>query len=987
MRAIVCTLWQNLGTIGAGASNTISTKLVKIGTLESSIDDQLTKMQPGDLTVELIDPDDSIWTFIQTQLALTNPNGLLPPWLQLSVGGVQMFLGTVDPSKIVRHLASDKHSIELGAQDWSMMLSGVYLGSPSAALWQSGAYYALATQVLSYGQVYQCTSPGTSTSTGAPTGQTTFSDGSLTWSWIQPSWVRAAPRWQSPRVATSPMTAYSTDLKSLAYGAGYNAMFFAGAPNQVRPGDTLTFTSGGLVCDAGDIFAVQYVQGFADSTAFNTTREGGVLASLPAGAYTYVLVAGTVGGGSPWFGDPLPDAATLLTMIQGYVTNGRLVGNTFTRASSSYTDLVYYTVQTAATTAPNVYTIDLDTVDGMYPLDVLECIHGNQNATWTILSVDPELNRVTVKEAVTNLSIGDKIYFDDATNAEMVMMDPRTLIQMAASPNSTSGYSVDFSRFTKATLPLPVFGWLPPAPFGGTAALLPVSDIEPSSTGAIRVICGLQNAAHGSPDAGWTAEAATTAPTWQTQHADWTGQKTSAPSSLMPYTLRADAPYAQRRNRAYHDFTYHSVDNGPIPTAGAQSTWMDPWTPAIGNTVPALIFYDYLAMRKIVVTSAGTVLNAYAWSGSAFGGASGLTWPTMHPLTSICNFPGGPANSLLGTTPGQLELALFTGLATCAIPGNLVYSVLVPTPYGPYLVGPNGYGKITYSGGVLSVASASFPQLVTCLWPNTFVARSATEAVVLGRVDTDFDAAGKPTTTESWLFRLTLPPNQTTVLASIILSEKIADGAPIFAGAMLDPTKAGRVVGHFGGCLWQYDTQMPWTVERFTPGGMTAQECIEHICQLNNAIAAPQPSGTLAIVSRGISESPTALTVSQVSREQVLSWPNFYSIVRTSTQSGDLYYDAYGAQNGGNLLEISNQPMLWSLSQAGAMAESYAAWFGVPRVQETQKWVYNDPNSAPPWEGLPPFAKVTVNGSSAFRVMSTSQDFIEGTCSAILVGA
>lgn len=661
----------------------------------------------------------------------------------------------------------------------------------------------------------------------------------------------------------------------------------------------------------------------------------------------------------------------------------------FTRLSSSSTDAIYFTVQTAVgpSPSPNVYSIDLDTVDGPMSLDVLKCIHGLQAATWTVHSIDPELLRLNVAEAVTNLNAGDMIYFNDATNAELVMMDARVLIAAAAQP-----YSVDFSRFVKATLPMPVFGWLVSQSLNQSEALLPVSDIEPSAAGQVRLICGLTNAFHGGPDLGWTAESAVALPANQPQFADWTNQRNSAPASLMPYTVKADSPFAKRRNRTYSDtnsnysFTYTSVDNGPTPNAGARSTWVDGWTSAIGSTIPAQIFYDYLQMRKLVVASGGHGLNAYAWSGSAFGGASPLTWPTGNALESLCNFPGGPSGALLAvTTANTLELALFPGLASCAIPAYLQNGVLMPTPYGPYLIGPKAYGQITYSGAVLAINAAFFTDIVTCFWPNTFVARTTSEAVMMGRLDLP-GASSSSLTTESWLYRLTLPPNLTTLNASVLLSEKIADGAPVFAGAILDPTKAGRVVGHWGGRPWQFDTQMPWTVERFTPGGMTAQECIEHVCQLNNAMAIPQSSGILAIVSRSIAETPIALTVLQVTNDQSLAWANFYSIVRCTTQDGQKYYDANGTQNGGNLLEINNQPMLWTLSQAGAMAESYAAWFGRPRATETHSWTYPDANSAPPWEGLPPFARITLNGTGPWRVMSTTQDFVEGTCKAVLVG-
>jgi hypothetical protein len=90
-------------------------------------------------------------------------------------------------------------------------------------------------------------------------------------------------------------------------------------------------------------------------------------------------------------------------------------------------------------------------------------------------------------------------------------------------------------------------------------------------------------------------------------------------------------------------------------------------------------------------------------------------------------------------------------------------------------------------------------------------------------------------------------------------------------------------------------------------------------------------------------------------------------------------------KDGGNLLEIANQPMLSSLSQAIAMAQAYGAWFGRPRRLDTQKFFYADPNTAPPWESLPLFSRVTVNGSGPWRLMSLQQDFIKGTAEAVLV--
>ena len=965
MRAITCTLLQNTGGPASGNSLSISTNLVSVGTLDVAIDTQLTKMQPGDLTVELVDPDDSIWEFLQSQLAISG--GLLPPWLQLSVGGVQKFLGTVDPSRIVRHLSADRNSIELGAQDWSVQLSNVYLGVPSAPLWMAATAYVVSDQVLSSnGNVYQCVTAGTSAASGSgPNGQTSCTDGTAVWQWVKPTWVRPVPKLAQDRPATSAMTGYSTWSGQLywqwnpytggEWGNGASEVLFAGPPNQVGVGDVLTSSA------TGDYkYTVLRVQSPPDGNVF-----GGPWSNpWPAGTNTQVTLSDR-----PW-------VTHIITSITQIFTDQ------FTRLASSYTDANYFTVRTAVGTADNVYTIQLDTVDGLMALDVIRCIHGTQAASWTVLSVDPELNRVTTKEEVKNLSVGDKIYFDSDTNAELVMTDAEMLIRAAAQP-----YAVDLSRFVKATLPIPVFGWLASQSLASTTTLMPVSDVEPTLTG-VRLISGLTNAYHGDPDGGWTAETSTSSPTRQPRFADWTNQVHTAPASIMPHTLREDSIYARQRNRAYHDFTRPGMDNGPTPTAGDPSTWVDPWTTTTGGTIPLQICYDYLTTppRKIVVGTGGGNVTSYPWTGTAWGAGSAIAWPVSQQLASISNFPGGPSGALLGLSlTGALTLALAGGgSATCMVPDYLVPAVLVPTPYGPYVVGATGYAKVRYVEGVLTVTGAPLTGSGSCLWPNTFVARSATEAVVMGRLDVSQNSSGA-VATESWLYRLTLPPDTSTPDASVILCEKIADGAPVFAGAILDPSKPGRVVGHYGGRPWQYDTQMPWTVERFTPSGMTAQECVEHVCQLNNAIAVPQPSGVLAIVSRGVVEEPVGLAPLVTSIDQTLSWPNFFSIVRCSTQDGSAYYDAYGAQNGGNLLEISSQPMLWTLSQTAAMAESYASWYGQPRATESHSWTFADPDQTPPWEGLEPFARVTVNGSGPWRVMSISQDFVNGTANVSLV--
>lgn len=893
MISIVANLWQNTGTPAAGQEKVLTGNLVKLGDRSLGIDDQLTKIQAGELTVEIQDPDDSIWDWIQSQLAIET--GLLPPWLEILVEGNTEFLGIVDPSRVVHHTASDQHSIELGAQDWSVMLSNQYLDT-------------------------------------------------LT---------RPAPRKATGRPAVADLSGYSTWIKNLSYGAGLCDVLFSGSPNWVSPGDRLTAAA----CP-GVVFTALAVKSPADA---GLVADLGDNPPFPSGTLTQVTL-----DQSPW---------TNWRTRSWNAPGGAGLMDTFTRLESATTDQTYFVVTLAIPANPpqEVYVINLDTVDGITTGDKLHCILGTKADSWTIMSVNPELLQVTTLEPVNGLDVGNRVYFDDATNAELVLQDVKTILAQAAAP-----YQVDTSRFVHAQLPSSVFGWLPLQSAAGMNDLMAVSDLEPNATGGVRVFSGLALAFDGAPDEGWAALGSC-----PPQNADWTGQLTAPPASLMPYEVKALSPLARRRNRAYHDFNWNSVDNGPDPVGSDPSKWVDPWTAADANQIPVQVFYDYLAMRRVTVAAGGQGVTGTPWTGAVWGSGAALAWPSSNQIQSITSFPGGPAGSLLALTKaGTLELALFPGVASCAVPAWLQGGVLVPTPAGPYLIGPKGYGKVSYAGGALSLVAAVFADLVTCFWPNTFVARTATEGVILGRLDVSDGTGG--TTTETWLYRLKLPPDTSTPTASIILSEKVTDGVPVFAGAMADPTKAGRVIGQFGGRLFQVDTVMPWTVERFTPSGMSSLECLEHVAQLQNAMVVPSAPGVLAMISRGVPESAINLEVLVKKVDQTLAWDKFYSIVRVTTQDGALYFDAPG-QDGGNILEISNHPMVWSLSQAGAMASSYAAFFGIPRAVETHEWTWPDATTVPPWAALPPFARVTVNGTGPWRVMSLKQNDVDGTAEAVLV--
>jgi len=169
MRNIQATIQQNTGTGLVGNAITVGGNVISMSPLTHAIDENLTKIDQVEITVEIADPQDIIWTFLQDSLAITS--GIYPPYLVLAVEYTQVFLGLIDTNQIVRHQTASNHSIEVTAQSWDIELANTYLGSPTAAPWKNGTAYKLYDQCYSSSSVYQCQVAGTSSSSsGGPSG-------------------------------------------------------------------------------------------------------------------------------------------------------------------------------------------------------------------------------------------------------------------------------------------------------------------------------------------------------------------------------------------------------------------------------------------------------------------------------------------------------------------------------------------------------------------------------------------------------------------------------------------------------------------------------------------------------------------------------------------------------------------------------------------------------------------------------------------------
>ena len=672
---------------------------------------------------------------------------------------------------------------------------------------------------------------------------------------------------------------------------------------------------------------------------------------------TYKIL-GTGEYGTGWSASLAPDSfgADFLAANPG-ATSATLQNVNFTRLPAPSSSTTYYKV-TAAITVDNdnpTYQIALDTVDGIAPGDTLGLILTSKSAAFVVINVDAERKWVITREPVSqDLAVDDRLYFSPESVQELVFEDARSILTLAVTLNggAATGYKVDLSRFIPAVLPDPVLAWLPLRPLTGDD-LHAVADVEPGLSD-LRVLAGDGTAWDGTPEVGWTAVGGTPA-----KRAVWTGQLTQPPASLMTDETATLNDLAKRRNRAYGDgWQWLQVDNG---TRGAGE-----WTPTLGAQAGLVVVHDYPGMRRLKCL--GTTINTQAWNGSSWGADTPVTW-SGGAILSACIMPGLPG-ALLARTATGLELGLgYSG--TCSVPAEAANGILTTTPWGAYLVSAQGYGRVDWTGSGIQLHWVTLTDQVTAFYANTFAGITQDEVVMLGRFDAQ-DRTGKAVT-ETYFFRLAALPVTGDAAASVIWTEKVTSGAPTLIGCFRDPTKLGRVVGQLGGRLFQVDRQLPFTLERFKPSGMNALELVEHICQLMNAVAVPDPTGTLQVVSRTFLDQVYDLTIERVSRKITRTWEHFYSIVRVSTTDDEEYADAPG-QDGGKLLEITKHPLVWTRSGAAAMAKSLALWFGKPRLENVEGWFSSNIAAAPPWESLPKVARVRVNAAAATQLLLGGQE-------------
>lgn len=665
-------------------------------------------------------------------------------------------------------------------------------------------------------------------------------------------------------------------------------------------------------------------------------------------------------------GDKLASLAGLREDLYAYLRHHDLPKKTaLTRLPRETESRVYYTIAKTVKGDDKkpVYALTLDTVDGIVPGDQLRQLASSKGSGWTVLQVDVAARAVITREEVRDVVLGDRVFFSEDSLQEQVYLDARLALERAAAP-----FGVDMTRYQPPTLPVPVFVWLPLRPLEGED-LLSVKDLDAGAT-TLRLYGGGSRVWDGTPETGW-GPASGTLP-----RAHWTDQLATAPASLMPEESATLTPRAPRRYKAY-DGRWRRWPLTVLVDGREEYDPNDPWDAGLAVLPDAagVLVYDYTQMRRVQLTGTSAVLTP--WDGSAWGAGQTVNLPGAAVLTA-CVMADVEARILALTTAGLRLYTLPAGTATeaLAVPAAAAGAVLRSTPWGAYLVGRQGYGRVQLVDGALQLAWVDLVDQVSQLYPNTFCGLDAENLVVLGRFEAQ-DQDGK-TVSETWALRLS--PTPTTAQASVLWSERLLEGAPCTVGALRDPSCPGRVIGHCGGRLFQISRTLPlaYALERFKPSGMTAGELIEHIGQVLQAAIVATPDGALRVVSRSLAETPVDLSIPDYKVQTTRAWEHFYTCVRVSGENEDLYADVPGpgetGPEGGQLLEVSGHPLLWTLSGCEAMARALHAWFSVPRRLQEQTWVWADPNTAPPWESLPPLARVRLNGGSTVWLVLSLKD-------------
>ena len=907
-RVVQVILRQNTGdSSDTGAELDISGYLVSLGDLSWTVDENLTKLSLGNLSLTLADdPAGTVWSFLEG--SLSHAGGILPPWCYLSIDGTVVFIGIIRESPI-RSLEATAESISLNVVAWSSMLEARRIAAGEASLDR----------------------------------RTTFRNGTAS-------------------AAGADITGKSVVNKELRRGHDRTMVALpADQENNFSVGDWV------------------YVHNYSTFTDFNKQYpiEGAQAINVGGIGNVWAIY---LGGGFWWKENPgdVQNFGQTLTLNRVYQS---------TSVALNTDDLPVFVAaetwdSTTAGTVPKTSLV-LSYTDGLLPGDKISkvtsaMIAGDSAYTLTIADVDPTAKTIyldaplsnSITSGITSFQV-EAASLGESVNTQVIPLINKVMRDLGR---------VDTSSYQAAELPSPCFAFLPfDSPHTQnthTETLADVSDIQATLTKF--EVLGNGKAWSGLPTTGWDTAS------W-TKKVSWVDQVATAPTYLMPYVaLPTDALEDSKEDRGRTN--YPGLDK----SSTEKGTSAKPYY---------LEVYDYSNFRRYLFGfTPGMSLSVSTYSGTAWSTVSGFALPTTPPKM-IVPLPGttssvGSGHGLVGLwKDGTARTMLSTVTLSASLPGDVLTSTgtlqakLIQTANGLYYTTPGGYGTIRIVAGALE---AKFRQLIDLtaargtmrtITPISSLVYANGVILSLAKVSYKNNISDARFTEDTYLLQL-----EKDIVSSdasgIIYADFITGNIPR-ATMMIKSPISEDVFGFMGSRIFQIATRLPDCVERFTSTNQTPAAIIEFVAAMTNSVAIPRVNGVMKFYSRGFDSTPLNITVDVVSTTAA-RWNKHLAdcvVIRGFDSCQGVAVSE--TQRAGLTISYSNEVYIRNSSQARAIAQSYLAFFEVPRHEVEQTW-YSDTIPAP-WEALDPMQIVTVNGGSQYYLTGLTVDHEHRTAKATLL--
>lgn len=913
-RVVEVLLIQNKGkTTDAGTELDISTYLLSLGNISWSIDDNLTKLSLGNLSLSVTDDtSNTVWNFLTT--GIISSSGILPPWLILTVDGVQRFIGLIKESP-VRTQDLGTLEISINAVDWSSMLESQRITTDNALSrindFKNGPAFATGPTITAksvYNKELRRNHDRTTVAVAASE-VNNFSAGD--WVYFNNYSSFSQYNQKYPVLATA-----IHDIGGL--GTMYCLYLGGGFWWSENPGDNQNF---GQTSSLNRVYKTT-------STALDTTTN---LPTFLAAEDFTIATAGIT-----------PKTSIKLTYVDGLQPGDTL--NKLTNIASPNDPAFSFTIVDVDVTTNTVY---LDA-----PL--------NNNLVNGVTSF--QISQASLQDSVlvplmslVNKSVLGLATIDYSSYQPAVLPSPCFSFISPASPATQNTHTETLSGISdlqpsltgyellgtagKAWTGLPSTGWDTLGTFTKNVNWTEQVSVAPSYIMPyITVPNGTESTVRG-----------------QTRYSGLNRLKRNLDidsEDIEPSVATVGSPvykyvYDYSNLRCYQ-FTYNpsisltvKVWNGTTwSTLGGFST------AGIGNNVRDIVpFKDTTSS-----VSSGYGLLALCNDG------------TIKTILANVSYSVTIAGDDIKDANGNLQVSLKQT-------SNGIY-YFTPTGYGKIWIASGAlkskWVKILDDSNNLNQLQTITPILNTFIYSNN-------QLITLAKVSYKTSLSDERFIDDTYLLRLN-KDIQDTATDSVLSVDFIVKNIPRATMAVKSPVSED-IFGFMGSRVFQITKYLPDTVERFTSINQTASAIIEFVCSMTNSVAIPMTTGNLKLYSRGFNNTPTNINIDQVSIKESRWNKHLADCVVIKGKDSKSGVAVSTTQLAGLTISYSNDIYIRNSSQAQAIAESYLIFFEKPRREVEQEWFSQSFPAA--WEYLSPMDIITINGGSTQYYLTSMNHNLE----------